>query len=123
MAGVVATVASAASVDDAIAAVDAAQVALPVWSVPGPNARRAVQMKLADAFDAKAADFVDAMTEEVGATESWARFDLMLSGSVGREASGARASGYDKFGGHAGIDSFAEMLRIAVKTEPGHHPL
>lgn len=86
--GTVATRASAASVDDAIAAVDAAQAAFSGWSALGPNARRAALMKAADALDAKAADFVDAMMEEIGATEGWARFNLMLSSSMVREAAG-----------------------------------
>ncbi|WP_311267550.1 aldehyde dehydrogenase [Sphingobium sp. WCS2017Hpa-17] len=86
--GAVATIASAASVDDAIAAVDAAQAAFPGWSALGPNARRAALMKAADALDAKAAEFVDAMMEEIGATEGWARFNLMLSSSMVREAAG-----------------------------------
>ncbi|WP_416465367.1 aldehyde dehydrogenase [Sphingomonas sp. VDB2] len=84
--GEVATIAAAASLDDAIAAVDAAQSAFPAWSALGPNARRAALMKAADALDAKAADFVDAMMAEIGATEGWARFNLMLSSSMVREA-------------------------------------
>jgi acyl-CoA reductase-like NAD-dependent aldehyde dehydrogenase len=81
-----ATRAAAATPDDAIAAVDAAQAAFPGWSALGPNARRAALMKAADALDAKAADFVDAMMSEIGATEGWARFNLMLSSSMVREA-------------------------------------
>ncbi|MEC3947991.1 aldehyde dehydrogenase [Sphingobium sp. HWE2-09] len=84
--GAVATTAAAASPDDAIAAVDAAQAAFPAWSALGPNARRAALMKAADALDAKASDFVAAMMEEIGATEGWARFNLMLSSSMVREA-------------------------------------
>lgn len=86
--GAVATIASAASVDDAIAAVDAAKAAFPAWSALGPNARRAALMKAADALDAKAADFIAAMMDEIGATEGWARFNLMLSSSMVREAAG-----------------------------------
>ena len=84
--GAVATIASAASIADATAAVDAAQAAFPAWSAIGPNARRAALMKAADALDAKASDFIDAMMEEIGATEGWARFNLMLSRSMVREA-------------------------------------
>ncbi len=84
--GAVATRAAAASTDDAIAAVNAASAAFPAWSALGPNARRAALMKAADALDAKVADFIDAMMEEVGATEGWARFNLMLSVSIVREA-------------------------------------
>ncbi|WP_313801735.1 aldehyde dehydrogenase [Sphingobium sp.] len=86
--GEVATRAAAASVDDAIAAVEAARAAFPGWSVLGPNARRAALMKAADALDAKAAKFIEAMMEEIGATEGWARFNLMLSSSMVREAAG-----------------------------------
>lgn len=84
--GDVATIAAAASVDDAIAAVDAAKAAFPAWSALGPTARRSALMKAADALDAKAADFVDAMMGEIGATEGWARFNLMLSSAMVREA-------------------------------------
>jgi benzaldehyde dehydrogenase (NAD) len=86
VAGDVATVAAAANVDDAMAAVDAAKAAFPAWSALGPTARRSALMKAADALDAKAADFVDAMMGEIGATEGWARFNLMLSSAMVREA-------------------------------------
>ena len=59
--GRIATRAAAASVEDAIAAVQAAQAAFPGWSALGPNARRAALMKAADALDARAADFIEAM--------------------------------------------------------------
>ncbi|HWV13360.1 MAG TPA: aldehyde dehydrogenase family protein, partial [Sphingobium sp.] len=84
--GAVATRAAAASVEDAIAAVDAAKTAFPAWSQTGPNARRALLMKAADALDARVDDFINAMMEEIGATEGWARFNLMLSSSMVREA-------------------------------------
>jgi benzaldehyde dehydrogenase (NAD) len=86
--GEVATRAAAASADDAVAAVDAALAAFPAWSALGPNARRAALMKAADALDARAAAFVDAMMGEIGATEGWARFNLMLAVSMVREAAG-----------------------------------
>ncbi|MFK4792494.1 aldehyde dehydrogenase [Sphingobium sp. ZW T5_29] len=84
--GAVATRAAAASVEDAIAAVDAAKAAFPAWSQTGPNARRALLMKAADALDARVDDFINAMMAEIGATEGWARFNLMLSSSMVREA-------------------------------------
>lgn len=84
--GEVATKAAAASTEDAAAAVDAAAAALPAWSALGPNARRGALMKAANALDAKASDFVAAMMSEVGATEGWARFNLMLASGMVREA-------------------------------------
>jgi benzaldehyde dehydrogenase (NAD) len=80
------TQAAAATVADAVAAADAAQAAFPAWSARGPNDRRAMLMKAAAALEARAADFVDAMMGEIGATEGWARFNLMLSASMIREA-------------------------------------
>ena len=84
--GELATTAAGASVADAVAAADAAASALPAWSALGPNARRAKLMAAAAALDAKASDFVKAMMEEIGATEGWARFNLMLASSMVREA-------------------------------------
>jgi len=54
--------------------------------VLGPNARRALLNKAADALEAKAPQFVDAMMSEIGATEGWARFNLMLAAGMVREA-------------------------------------
>ena len=84
--GELATRAAAASVADAVAAVDAAAAAFSDWAAIGPGARRAMLLKAADALDARAAAFIDAMMDEIGATEGWARFNLMLSSAMVREA-------------------------------------
>jgi acyl-CoA reductase-like NAD-dependent aldehyde dehydrogenase len=36
---------------------------------------------------------------------------------------GVKASGYGRFGGKAGIDSFTELRWITVSTGPGHYPI
>jgi acyl-CoA reductase-like NAD-dependent aldehyde dehydrogenase len=36
---------------------------------------------------------------------------------------GTKASGYGKFGGKAGIDSFTELRWITIETQPGHYPI
>ena len=36
---------------------------------------------------------------------------------------GLGASGYGRFGGKAGIDSFTELRWITVETQPGHYPI
>jgi acyl-CoA reductase-like NAD-dependent aldehyde dehydrogenase len=36
---------------------------------------------------------------------------------------GTKASGYGRFGGKAGIDSFTELRWITIATEPGHYPI
>ena len=84
--GAVASTSPAASVADANAAADAAGAAFTSWSQTGPNARRALLNKAADALDARASDFVAAMMTETGSTEGWARFNLMLATGMVREA-------------------------------------
>ncbi|KTF70528.1 aldehyde dehydrogenase [Sphingomonas sp. HT-1] len=86
--GELATRAAAATPEDALAAVAAAQAAFPAWSAQGPNARRALLTKAAAAMEARADAFVSAMMTEIGATEGWARFNLMLAASMVREAAG-----------------------------------
>jgi len=84
--GQVATVAAAASVMDANKAADAAAEAFPSWSGMGPNARRAVLLKVADQLAAMTPDFIKAMQEETGATQAWAGFNCMLAANMMREA-------------------------------------
>jgi benzaldehyde dehydrogenase (NAD) len=84
--GGVATRAAAATPADANAAADAAAAAFPAWSALGPNARRAMLNKAAVALEGKADDLVAAMMSEIGATEGWARFNLMLAAGMVREA-------------------------------------
>jgi benzaldehyde dehydrogenase (NAD) len=86
MTGAVASTSPAMTAIQANAAADAAQAALPGWSALGPNARRALLTKAAAALEAKADAFVDAMMSEIGATEGWARFNLMLAAGMVREA-------------------------------------
>jgi benzaldehyde dehydrogenase (NAD) len=84
--GEVASRAPADGPDEAIAAADAASAAFSGWSELGPNARRAALTKAADALAAKGDAFVEAMMGEIGATEGWARFNLMLAVGMVREA-------------------------------------
>lgn len=84
--GEVASQAPAQTPADARAAVDAAAAAMPAWAALGPNARRAALLKAADALSAKGDAFVAAMMAEIGATQAWARFNVMLASSMLREA-------------------------------------
>jgi acyl-CoA reductase-like NAD-dependent aldehyde dehydrogenase len=84
--GAVATKAKAFSIEEAKKVADAAQAAFPTWSALGPNARRAVLNKAADELAKRADDFVKAMAGEIGATEGWARFNVMLATGMFREA-------------------------------------
>ncbi len=84
--GDVASRAAAASVADAQAAADAAAAAFPAWSKLGPNARRAALLKAADLLEGRAADFVNLMATEIGATAGWAQFNVKLAAGMLREA-------------------------------------
>ncbi|MCT7374091.1 aldehyde dehydrogenase [Chelativorans salis] len=84
--GDVATRAAAASVDDAVAAVDAAAAVFPAWSQSSPGERRAILIEAADRLQAKADDFVAAMVAEIGATAGWALFNVGLAADMLREA-------------------------------------
>jgi len=84
--GEVASTMPAATVADADAACEAAAAAFPAWSAMGPNARRALLNKAAKALEARVDAFIEAMMGEIGATEGWARFNLMLAAGMLREA-------------------------------------
>lgn len=84
--GGTATTAAAATVDDALKAADAAARAFPGWSQTGPGERRALMNAAADALQARAEDFVDAMADEIGATAGWAMFNVKLASDMLREA-------------------------------------
>lgn len=77
--GTVASRAPAASVEDAVAAVDAAARAFPVWSSFGPLKRRALLTAAAHALEAKSDQFAAAMTTETGASGLWAGFNVHLA--------------------------------------------
>src|SRR3954452_24527172 len=84
--GDVASRAAAASVADAQAAADAAAASFPAWSKLGPNARRSVLLKAADLLEGRAAEFVNLMATEIGATAGWAQFNVKLAAGMLREA-------------------------------------
>jgi acyl-CoA reductase-like NAD-dependent aldehyde dehydrogenase len=84
--GSVATRAPAASPADAVAACDAAALAFHAYGRTGPGERRALLLKAADALEAKAPKFADALPAETGATAAWAHFNVMLAASMIREA-------------------------------------
>ena len=86
MTGEVATRAAAATVSDAVAAVDAAAAAFPAWSALGPNERRAKLNAAADLMQQRAEDFAAAMMTETGSTKGWALFNVGLAAGMLREA-------------------------------------
>ncbi|SFG63211.1 Acyl-CoA reductase [Palleronia marisminoris] len=81
-----ATKAAAASIEDATRAVDAAARAFPAWSQTTPAERRKKLLAASENLKARADDIVAAMKEEIGATEGWARFNVMLAADMLLEA-------------------------------------
>ena len=72
--------------DSVQAVVASADAAFAAWSATGPNARRALLNRAADAIEARAAAFVETMREELRASEPWARFNVQLGAGMVREA-------------------------------------
>jgi acyl-CoA reductase-like NAD-dependent aldehyde dehydrogenase len=69
-----------------IAAAEAASAAFPGWSNLGPSARRSLLNRAASEIEGRADAFVEAMAEELRASEPWARFNVMLGAGMVREA-------------------------------------
>jgi benzaldehyde dehydrogenase (NAD) len=75
----VATRAPAATVADAVDAVEAASRAFAGWSATGPGERRALLLKAAQVLEAKAEAFAAAIAAETGGSAGWAAFDVHLA--------------------------------------------
>jgi acyl-CoA reductase-like NAD-dependent aldehyde dehydrogenase len=86
MSGEDATWASAATVEDAKAAADAAAAAFPKWSAMGPSERRAKLNKAADLLEQRAQQFATLVMAETGATAGWGHFNIHLAAGMLREA-------------------------------------
>jgi len=84
--GEVASRAPAATLEDARAAVRAAQCAFPAWSSMGPGERRRLLSRAADALEALGDEFAAAMAAETGASGMWAAFNVHLAADGLREA-------------------------------------
>lgn len=83
--GQLVSVAAAATLADADAAVEAAQQAFPAWAALGPSERRGRLLKAADALEARRDEFL-ALAAETGAKANWYGFNVMLAANILREA-------------------------------------
>ena len=81
-----ATIAAAASRDDARRACDAAAEAFPGWASTPPAERRAVLTRAADLLMERAEQIAPVITEEVGGTFGWGMFNCDLASRMLREA-------------------------------------
>jgi len=88
LSGDLVTRSAAASVADAVAAVDSAGAAFETWSQTGPSERRTILLKAADVMDRRTPELIEAMGQEVGAAPLWAGFNGFLTSNLLREAAG-----------------------------------
>lgn len=88
LSGDLVTRAAAASVDDALSAVESAATAFETWSRTGPSERRTIMLKAADIMDRRTPELIEAMGQEVGAAPLWAGFNGFLTSNLLREAAG-----------------------------------
>ena len=79
---------AAASVEDALDAVESAAKAFASWAATGPSTRRAVMLKAADIMERRTPEFIETMMSEVGAAQLWAGFNAFLTAQLFREAAG-----------------------------------
>jgi acyl-CoA reductase-like NAD-dependent aldehyde dehydrogenase len=79
---------AAASVEDALDAVESAAKAFASWATTGPSIRRAVMLKAADIMERRTPEFIETMMSEVGAAQLWAGFNAFLTAQLFREAAG-----------------------------------
>lgn len=84
--GDTASTADAMKAGDIPAIATRAAAAFPTWAAMGPNARRAILARAAEALLSRKDDFVTAMMAETGSTAGWALFNLTLAAGIVREA-------------------------------------
>lgn len=84
--GDVVSCSAAATLEDADAAVAAAQSAFPDWSGRPPAERRRRLMRAADLLEQRAPEFIEIGVLETGATAGWYGFNVTLAAGILREA-------------------------------------
>ena len=86
--GEVATIADAATNEDAMRAAGAAAAAFPAWAASTPTFRRNLLDKAATILAGREAAITDIMMAETGATRAWCAFNVRLGSQVLRDAAG-----------------------------------
>ncbi|HZX18531.1 MAG TPA: aldehyde dehydrogenase [Pseudomonas sp.] len=101
---------AAATLEDADAAVAAAQAAFPAWAALAPNERRARLLKAAEMLEDRAPEFL-AVAGETGAMANWYGFNVHLAASMLREAAAMTTQIYGEVIPSDVPGSFAMALR------------
>ncbi len=108
--GAVVSRVAAATLEDADAAVAAAQTAFPAWAALAPNERRARLLKAAEMLEDRAPEFL-AVAGETGAMANWYGFNVHLAASMLREAAAMTTQIYGEVIPSDVPGSFAMALR------------
>lgn len=82
----VVTRASSATKADALEAANAAAAAFPVWSCTPASTRSDILNRAADLVLQRADEFVEAVAQEIGGSETWARFNCSIAADIFRHA-------------------------------------
>nr|WP_298116293.1 aldehyde dehydrogenase [uncultured Pseudomonas sp.] len=101
---------AAATLEDADAAVAAAQAAFPAWAALAPNERRARLLRAAELLEDRAPEFL-AVAGETGAMANWYGFNVHLAASMLREAAAMTTQIYGEVVPSDVPGSFAMALR------------
>ena len=108
--GAVVSRVAAATLEDADAAVAAAQAAFPAWAALAPNERRARLLKAAELLAERAPEFL-ALAGETGAMANWYGFNVHLAAGMLREAAAMTTQIYGEVVPSDMPGSFAMALR------------
>ena len=108
--GAVVSRVAAATLEDADAAVAAAQAAFPAWAALAPNERRARLLKAAEMLEDRAPEFL-AVAGETGAMANWYGFNVHLAANMLREAAAMTTQIYGEVVPSDVPGSFAMALR------------
>ena len=113
--GGVVTVATAATVAQAVHTADVAAQAFPAWSRTGPNQRRELLNAAAALLQERAATFVDCMVAETGTSVAWAQFNVRAGIGVLREAAALTT----QIGGETIPSDLPGCLSMTVRVPAG----
>ncbi len=113
--GGVVTIATAATVAQAVHTTDIAAQAFPAWSRTGPNQRREFLNAAAALLQERAADFVACMVAETGTSVAWAQFNVRAGIGVLREAAALTT----QIGGETIPSDLPGCLSMTVRVPAG----
>lgn len=102
---------SAASVDDAVAAVDAAAGAFKTWKQTTPSQRRDILLRAADIIDSRRQELARCLMHETGASQPYADFNINHTTELLKDVAGRIATLEGSFPATMDPESSAIVMR------------